>query len=190
MTGAVGQRPREWCIFALLSATSVLLGAAADARAQGVENRSARIKAALVYHILEFVKFGDPKMADVSKPLKVCIGDATPFGNTVREVLGGVKSQGRPIELHPEVPGAPVTGSAGCRVIVVGSDSTQLELLRQAKGKPVLTICERVQIEWGACAIQIYDESNRARIAVDRQLASRAGIKVSSELLDVARVGP
>lgn len=79
---------------------------------------------------------------------------------------------------------------AACNIVFVGSDQQELrpQVSQTIGASPTLSICEVTKVSWGNCIIQVFEQDNRARLAVDPELAVRSRLKISSELLELAQV--
>lgn len=139
-------------------------------------------------YLLNFGKFvtwpgqGD-KQADSTFP--VCVLGQDPFGHALDNTLTGEKLAGlnvvaRRIEKPQE--------AIGCRILFISRPESShpgaiLEALRDA---PVLTVGDSPDFARRGGMIQFVLQGDRVRFTVNLNAASRAGLKLSSQLLKVA----
>jgi hypothetical protein len=157
--------------------------AAAQVGAAGKQTRGEyEVKAAIVYNMLKFVEW--PENGIGSPELRICVAgdlhDAAPF-----------------LELHDQQ-------AAGRRVIVVRSgsapvrecqvlflairDEQQLQaMLLLIKGAPVLTITEHPGLRRNGSVVNFVIVDRKVVFDINAGAARRAGLKISSKLLKLAR---
>jgi len=139
-----------------------------------------RVKATYIYHFVQFVEW--PAGA-VSGPLTICVAGRNPFGPVLEQTLRGETVNGRPLAtrviLEPE---------PGCHVVFVPQGAATTAYLRAARGTPTLTLGETANfIRLGGIANFYLDRSN-VRIEISPAAADRAQLRVSSRLLQLARI--
>ena len=148
--------------------------------------REQKIKAAVAFYIAKFIQWP----VNIEKPrtsLRLCTiegSEMTPFLN---EVFDGKTINKLPVNVLNLMSTDGLMKSA-CDIIFVSRDQSEKNNsdIAALSGHPVLSICEHDKLTWGACMAQIFPSDNRAKIAFDINLAARAGLKVSSELLALA----
>ena len=162
-----------------LALTVLLLAAAPLAPSAQDVAKEYRVKAAFLYNFVKFVDW-PPRAAGSTV---ICVAGRNPFGNVLADTVRGETIGGRPLDarviLEPE---------DGCHVIFIPENANAGAYLRAARGLPVLTVGEAPGfIEQGGL-IRFYLDNGTVRFEIHRQAADRAGLRISSRLLQLARV--
>jgi hypothetical protein len=150
-----------------------------SASAQGV-SQEYRVKAAYLYNFLKFVEWPEDAAPG---PLTICVAGRNPLGTVLRDLVRDQLVNDRPIEariiLEPE---------EGCHIIFVPEGAATEAYLRGARGTPVLTVGESSTfLEQGGIA-NFYIERGNVRFEINPAAAERARIRISSRLLQLARI--
>jgi len=164
--------------FVLTPASSALAQAAATERG---------IKAAFVYKFLGYVEWPAASAARPDAPIVVGVIGADDIAAELGDVVKGRTVNGRPVEVRRLRAGEAPTGLS---VLFIGASerSRTAALARAAHMRGILTITESDEgLEQGGIINLTVDEG-RVRFDVALDSAERAGIKLSSRLLAVARV--
>ena len=158
----------------LLIATAQLLPSAQEV------SKEYRVKAAFLYNFVKFVEW-PPRAA--SGPIMICVAGRNPFGNVLADTVRGEVVAGRTLDarviLEPD---------DGCHVVFIPDGANARAYLRAARGQPVLTVGETPGfIEQGGL-IRFYLDGGTVRFEIHRDGADRAGLRISSRLLQLARI--
>jgi hypothetical protein len=167
----------------LVGVAAAIVVASGVVRAQATVSDT-RLKAALVSKFPQFVEWPRDPAAN-HPPLAVCIAAPDPFGADLDDLLDGVTINARPaivrrIEREQDV--------AGCQVLYLPTrpDHHPHDLLHAAMAKPILTISDDPSFLDDGGIIQLRVVSGRLRFDVDAAAARRAGLHISSQLLQLA----
>ena len=138
-----------------------------------------RVKAAYLFNFARFVEW--PVEAQ-NGPLTICVAGRAVFGDVLDETLRGESVNGRAVVarvlLEPE---------PGCHVLFVPRGAAATAYIRAAQGQPVLTVGETPDfIALGGIA-NFIPEGNNVRFEINAGAADRAGLRISSRLLRLAR---
>lgn len=112
----------------------------------------------------------------------------SPNNSAVSKVLEGAqgkKAQGREVKVvaYPLHKLEYTINSAGCNILYVGEcDSSCERLVLKAARKPILTISERKDVG----IVRFVEISSRVRFSINKEDTDRAGLKISSHVLDLA----
>ena len=163
-----------------LALNALLLAAAPLAPSAQDVAKEYRVKAAFLYNFVKFVEW--PPRA-VPGSIVICVAGRNPFGNVLADTVRGEKIGGRTLDarviLEPE---------DGCHVIFIPDGANAGAYLRAARGQPVLTVGEAPGfIEQGGL-VRFYLDSGTVRFEIHRDGADRAGLRISSRLLQLARI--
>ena len=143
-----------------------------------------RVKAAFLYNFARFVEWP----ADASPRDRIVIGvyGNNPFGESLQRTVEGKLAKGLSIEILAV---SDVRQARDCDLLFVGlTDRKRLaEVLDALAGDPVLTVGESRGFTERGGIVNFVIEQGRVRVDVNIQSARTAGLKISSQLLRVAR---
>ena len=159
---------------ALIAATST---AAADAAPD------AAVKAAFLYN---FAKFTEWPALLPDAPLVVCIVDSDAIAAAFVETVHGQQVAGHRLEVW-----RPQDGSSWrtCNLVFVADPGFRLaKQLVEIKTLPVLTVGDGRGFSQAGGIIELYLEGGKMHFSVNLDAAERAGIRLSSRLLTLAKI--
>lgn len=144
------------------------------------------VKAAFLYHFVEFVEW---PQASPLPPDTVTIGvlGRDPFGDVLDKAVLAKVAAGRTLVIRRF---ASASALEPCAILFISSSEMGHlpEILAHLQGAPVLTVGEADRFARRGGMIGFFFEDNRVRLEVNRAAAERAGLRVSSKLLAVARL--
>jgi hypothetical protein len=142
------------------------------------------IKAAFLYNFTKFVDWPPAAFPDPGN-LKVCVLGQDPFGASLRTVAGEQVGSRR----LTVTPAESVSKAAGCQVLFISrSERERLPQILAALGDaPVLTVGDTDGYANRGVAINFVLEGSKVRFEVNTDSADRAGLKISSKLLQLAK---
>lgn len=146
----------------------------------------AAVKAAFVYNFSKFAEWPPEAFQGPNDPLRVCLyGGGDPFLAALAEIDGKI-TRNRPIAIQPVARPAEFRG---CHVLVIGeSEVRQLpEALRSAEAGNMLSIAEIGGFAEAGGMIGLVIEEEKVRFEINLDSALRARLKLSSQLLKLAR---
>lgn len=139
-----------------------------------------RVKAAYLFNFAKYVEW--PSSGGTG-PLTLCVAGRNVFGSALEETIAGERVNGRPLVARVILEPTP-----GCDVLFVPRGAATNAYLLAAQGQPVLTVGETPGfIEAGGVINFIVDGAN-VRFEISAPAADRAGLRVSSRLLRLARM--
>lgn len=166
-------------------AIAMFTAAPAAVRAQQATVPDIKLKAALVSKFPQFVDWPRDAQASGRTPLNVCVAGPDPFGHDLDDLLDGVSIGGRPAVVHrverdQDVP--------SCQVLYLPARPGHHphDLLRAAAAKPILTIGDDPAFLDDGGIIQLRVVDGRMRFDVNAGVARRVGLRISSQLLQLA----
>jgi uncharacterized protein DUF4154 len=161
-----------------------ILGSRALAQAPATETQ---LKAVFLYNFTKYVGWPTEAFAGPAAPLNVCVLGRDPFGPVLEETLRGETVNDRRLAARditrPE-------DAAGCQILFI-SESEEGELasiLRALDGKPILTVGEMERFAESGGMIRLRRADNKIRLEINETSAARAGLRISSQLLKLARI--
>ncbi len=178
---------RVWaaCVLAWL-AVSTVLAQAPGTPADPVANLDRVVKAVFLFKFLDYVDYPPGAFRDPTAPYVIGVYGAEDIARELGQAVAGRKVGNRGIEVRRLRKGDPVTG---LHLLFVGaSDSAQLPaFVRATQGQPVLVVAEDEHGLPAGAAINLVVVGDKVRFDVALDAAERAGIRLSSRLLSVAR---
>lgn len=179
----------------LLAALVCLL--AGTLHATGSDDRSAPVivkeakvvKAAYIYNFAKFVEWTNEEGAPVEeKPITICVLGKDPVGTELDEIRS-LKARARPITILHIAAGDAIPP---CHILYIcHSEQDRIgQLLPQLPPNGVLTVSDLPGFTGQGGMIGFVAERGRVLVEINAPLAHAAGIKISSKLLEIARLVP
>lgn len=182
-TAARGKSSR-WSSALLLTLLSGLI--AFRAAAQTGTQHEYELKAGVLYHIIEYVQW--PQSALSNKPPAIEIGliGQIPFADAL-EVLSGKTIQGRELIVKRV---SDSQAAAQCQVLFIGASEKPRvpEIVAQLKDRPILTVGEIEGFAEQGGMVNLLAGPNRIVMEINREVANKARLSMSSQLLKLAKV--
>ncbi|MEP7362442.1 MAG: YfiR family protein [Acidobacteriota bacterium] len=140
------------------------------------------IKAAFLLNFTKFIVW--PRGANAEgNPFNICIVGENPFGLTLHQIVEGEKVDGHPIVVR-SWPGPP---ASSCGILFIGKPYREVGALLSEIPEGVLTVGESDDFLKRGGMIALAIENRRVRFDVNARAAAKAGLGLSSRLLNVAR---
>jgi hypothetical protein len=165
---------------ALLAATTV----AADA--PGAQTEYA-VKAAFLYNFAKYVQWPAETRPSPAGAFVITVLGRDPFGSALEENLQGKEVD----QLRVVVRRVHGPEEVGPSQIVFISDSQRTQLpaiLKQLGDSPTLTVGDMDHFAERGGVIQFRTEGDRVRLSINRAAAERAHLRISAELLKLAKL--
>lgn len=178
-------RCRRFRIAALcvIAALLVPMGIAADTRGRQAGEEAA-VKAAFLYN---FVKFTEWKELSPNAPIVVCVVADRALWTAMVDAVKGQQIGGRTLDVRQPAGGA---AWSDCQVLFVGGAAVRRSssALNNIRTRPVLTVSDAEAFAQDDGIIEFYREADRMRFAINVEAANRAGLRISSRLLGLAKI--
>ena len=142
----------------------------------------ARIKAAIVYKITHFVSWPGGL-----NQITLCTQGSVEFSDAIKAVTEKGR-QKRPIKIMAQSAGSEPHNK--CNILYlsgVDSHSTK-NMLNQLKNKPVLTISDEEGFAEQGGIIGLFKSDSKIRFAINLTSKDKAGLDISSQLLNLAKI--
>jgi hypothetical protein len=143
------------------------------------------VKALFLFNFTKFVEWPAAAFTDEHSPLKLCVLGENPFGKALK-VLTGEEVGGRKLTfVHLES----VNNLETCHAVFISrSERDRLpQILAGLHNAPVLTVGESPAFIDQGGMINFIIEGSKVRFDVNQEAAERAGIRISSRLLALAK---
>ena len=181
--------------FGLAACTALVAVNAAAASAVSLTARPAsspeyEVKSAFLLNFAKFVEWPPAAAASAAREVKICVLGEDPFGEALDRTVSGKEIGNRPVAA---VRVATASEAAGCAVLFVSaSEAGHLDaVLAGLRGVPVLTVGDTRGFAGAGGIIGLFLENDRVRFEINVGAAHDAHLKISSQLLGLARiVGP
>ena len=141
-----------------------------------------QVKAAFLLNFTKFIEW-PPDSAGAAAPAAICILGEDPFGPALDQMVRGETLQGRRLEVlrvrHP----LPAT----CKVLFISRSEKDIPVILQSLDPGILTVSEGSGFLEAGGIVDFVVESHRVRFDINQSAATKAQLKISSKLLNVAR---
>jgi hypothetical protein len=146
-----------------------------------------QVKAAFLYNFVKFVDWPPTAFSDAKQPLDICVYGHDPFGAALEDALLGKAVGERRVGLGRAMQ---FQDLAGCHVVFVSASAHEsaTDLANRLKGRAVLLVGESDGFAASGGTIQFTFEDNRVHFVINPDAADRAGLKISSKLLALAKI--
>lgn len=170
---------------AALAALLLLAGGRSAGAQRPLVTSEYAVKAAFLYNFAKFVEWPATAFRGPRDPMTLCILGEDPFGGELDQTVDGKTALGRPIVVRRF---ARPAGLEECRILFVSaSEGPRFEqVLAAVGGRAVLTVGEEEVFGRAGGIISFVVRQDRVRFQIDRAAAARAGLNISSRLLEVA----
>jgi hypothetical protein len=167
-----------------VSVAAVMLASSTVLASQSVTQPA--LKAAFLFNFAKFVEW--PADVGHSGPLlSVCVLDDPAVEDSLAQLVSGAPASARAVTL---LKGARSKSLRGCHVLYLGDqDSARITAtLDELKNAPILTVGDGETFARGGGMIGLFIEDGRMRFAINPDAAQRAGLRLSSRLLSLAKI--
>jgi hypothetical protein len=183
----VDSRRTRRAFFFTIIACFFLLSASPGALSQKEEGAEYTIKLAFLYNFTKFVEWPPDSYRDPSAPLMICIVGHDPFNQSLEGELRTRTVGGRPVEVKTLIPNDKLSA---CQIVFVPvTEKDQADrIVRSLKGSKTLTVGETEGFAVLGGVINLTVEGNKVHFEINQVAAERAGLKISSRLLSIAKI--
>ncbi len=142
------------------------------------------VKAAFLLNFTKFIEWPAAAFANPDSPLTICILGRDPFGRALDDALQGEQVGGHKLAVH-RISQAPEPQT--CQVLFVGNGEKEIRRILGGLGRGVLTVGDDEGFIHDGGMVAFVLENRRVRFDINQSAAEAAGLKLSSQLLSVAR---
>ena len=145
-----------------------------------------QVKAAFLYNFAKFVKWPDTSFADTNSPIVIGILGENPFGDALTLAVKGRTANGRPITVRALTMPAEMKT---CHIVFISQKPRRNlgETLALLNNSNVLTVSEGDHFIESGGMINFFIDSTKVRFEINDQAATKAGLTISSKLLNCAK---
>jgi len=170
----------------------VIVAAIASVVCFAAENGEAalerRVKAVFVSKFASYVEWPASTFSDSGSPIVIGVAGAEPLAEELEQAIAGRVIGERTIRVRRLGSLEPIGNC--CQIVFVGRGVDRArasEMLSATQGKPVLTVTENEIGQQQGSVINFLAADGRIRFDISRDAADRNGLRLSSQLLGVAR---
>lgn len=142
------------------------------------------VKAAFLYNFMKFVEWPQPD--DRSAARSICVAGRDPLHEVLETIAQGKQVNGREVVVR-QLAGDDDPRECHAIFIVASEASRTASILQRVRYAAVLTVGETRRFVTDGGMVRFYVEGNRVRFEIDPAGAQRAGLKISSQLLSLAK---
>jgi len=144
------------------------------------------LKAAFIYQVARFVEWPPTPEPKTSAPLRLCVLGGNPFGAALDSI------RNKPVnERRLEVSLLDLNSDTGkCAILFIAAPAERhLERIKAlSSGAGMLTIGDTPGYAQRGTMINFFMENSKVRFEINLEASRRAGLKISSQLLKLARI--
>ena len=147
------------------------------------------MKAAFLVHFVYYTEWPKEAFKNEDEPIRIMVVGRDPFGTKLEDTFEGRELHGRRlvVERMASLPeGKPL--KAHVVFCALRSAAERKAFLKAMRGRSILTIGEVEDFAADGAAINFYLEKLKVRFEINRKAFERGDLKVSSELLKLARL--
>ena len=153
--------------------------------AQELRPTEYQVKAAFLYNFAKFVEWPSQAFASEDSPLVIGVLGENPFNEDLARTIQNKTIDNHPLQLKEL---RAVTQATNCHILFIStSEKDRLpEILNSLKGASVLTVGETDRFLETGGMVNFVFQGTKIRFQINKEAASRAGLKVSSKLMSLA----
>ncbi len=158
---------------------AVRVGVAAQAVTQPA------LRAAFLFNFAKFTEW--PGDIGPSTPLTLCVLDDSAVEGALSELVGAAPINGRAVSISRGPSGGRLRA---CHLLYIGDTNSArtAAILDELRGAPVLTVSDGSEFIRSGGIIGLIVEDGRIRFVINPDAAQRAGLRLSSRLLQLAKI--
>lgn len=140
------------------------------------------VEAAYLPKFAPFVVWPPQALGAADAPLVICVQGADPFGDALDRASAGQRLGSHPIVVRRI---EALDADSGCQIAYVGGSAAQpaAAALKAVAQAPVLTVTDEGSRGGGKGIVQLFWMNGRVRFAIDGDMAAKAGLAISSQLM-------
>ena len=145
-----------------------------------------QVKAAMIYNMIRFIDWPEVALQSTDRQLMICVAGTGQLASAV-DILQGKEVKGKTITINQV---SPANDASGCHVLVL-SDLNQYatnSLVKRTRSNGVLTIADSFDFANSGGVIGFVLQEGKVRFEINQTSALRHRIRISSQLLKLARI--
>ncbi|MFQ5786429.1 MAG: YfiR family protein [Thermodesulfobacteriota bacterium] len=145
------------------------------------------VKAGFIYNFTKFIKWPEDAFLHEMDGFLIGVMGSDPFGNILDTLAAKKKVEGRKLVIKRF---SSLDEIETCHILFVSSSEKDHleEILSKLNGPPVLFVGDTPGYAERGVGINFYIQGNKVWIEFNKEALERAGLKISSQLLNVGRI--
>lgn len=145
------------------------------------------VKAAFLFNFAKFVSWPPEAFSDSHSPIRIGILGEDPFGVALEKTVQNQTISGRSFVIERS---RHIQELKDCHILFISrsEDAALGEIFQELKGSDILTIGESENFSGRGGMIHFIKTANKIRFEINIDLATGAGLEISSKLLQLAIV--
>ena len=155
-------------------------------RAADAQPTEYQLKAAFLYHFVQFVEWPPKAYAETNAPLVIGVLGDNPFGGEIQRTIQGKFLNNHPLLFQKFESLAGVTNN--CHILFISSSEKKRfpEVFAALSGSSILTVGETDRFLESGGMISFVMEKTKIRFEINETAVKQAGLKMSYKLLSLA----
>ena len=151
------------------------------------ESQEYPVKLAFLYNFTKFVEWPPSSYGEAGSPLTICIVGDDPFSPELEGELQTREVRGHPVKIKKLRPDDDLNA---CQIVFIPltAEAHATRIVMRLKRSSTLTIGETEGFAMLGGIINLTIEGNKLHFEVNLIAADRAGLKISSKLLSLAKI--
>jgi len=173
-------------LFNIILVFYLIAGSAVAVSADQQKAGEYQVKALFLYNFINFVDWPAGSSFYSSPAINVCIVGDDPFADALDNIRNEtVKGKKLVIRMY-----RPFDEPEGCHLLFIPASEKGHagQILRSVRDANVLTVSDTVEDGRQGAIISFFIEQKKVRFAINIEAARRAGLKISSKLLRLAKI--
>jgi hypothetical protein len=168
-----------------LAGLGVCFALAASPLAGAQHGLEYEVKAAYLFHFVNFIEWSPETLGGPGEPFRVCVYGTNPFGKILDRTFAGEHVQGHPVQVKQAADESDLTL---CRIVFVPIDEegSRASVLKAAAGPGQLVIGELPGFIKAGAAINFFNAGGEVRFDINLAVIEGRRLKVSAKLLRLA----
>lgn len=144
------------------------------------------VKAAYIYNFVKFIQWPKTRSQEGSETIHVCVVGDDPFGSSLAAIEGKTAGD-RKIGIKRT---ASLQNIRGCEIVFISNseEGRVAQIMKAVNSSHVLTVGDTEGFAEQGVIINFYMENRTVRFEINSKAALRAGLRISSNLLRIARI--
>ena len=146
-----------------------------------------QVIAAFLFNFARYVEWPENAFDRGDAPVTICMLDSKEFGDVVSDTVSGKTVDRRPVAVNQT---SDITKAGGCHILFIGSgfEKSHQDAVAALGGSSVFSVADQEGFASAGGIANFYRADNRIRFAINPDAAKKAGLKISSRLLRLAKV--
>lgn len=170
-----------------LLAACVLLWGFPGVNAEAPASTEYKVKASYLFNFARFVEWPAAAFPAGNSPLTIGILGDDPFGPFLDELIKGETAKGRPLTIKRA---RSMAALDGCHILFISRSEKERipKLLAGLGDAAVLTVSDTEGFCQSGGIVNFKIQRDRVRLEINRHAETRARLKISADLLDLAEI--